>query len=58
MDADVIPSRSRRWELAEIRATLEPINKRLIFNGFVIATFRGDFLDAGMDMLTPPTIGL
>jgi CheY-like chemotaxis protein len=55
MVSDVILPHINGRKLAEIARALRPDLKVLFVTGYAEnATFRGDFLDAGMDMLTKP----
>jgi CheY-like chemotaxis protein len=55
MISDVILPHINGRKLADIARASRPALKVLFVSGYAeIATFRGDFLDAGMDMLTKP----
>jgi DNA-binding response OmpR family regulator len=52
---DVVLPHVNGRKLAEMARTLRPNLKVLFVSGYAEdATFRGDFLDSGMDMLTKP----
>ena len=55
MISDVVLPHINGRKLAEIARASRPELKVLFVTGYAEqATFRGDFLDAGMDMLTKP----